>query len=658
MLADCFAARRQRDALPVRCMRLGKGHCGAHDALAISKKIAMEEHAPTALAELRPSDAFSRALEERRKEALQLVTAQQEQFQRIESELETHLAELERRVAAGLAEAADSASGEHKQLAEALRAQAEDLAKAQAQLAADRSEIASRQAELHLAREQLARQHQELAQKQREENEQHERRAAELREREAKTKQDERVVAAAQEELQGELRQLAARKSRIEETQLRVEKELEDLESRREETRSQRRRIAQQLKIERAGVVHEKELLRAEMDRQRGIYQKEVERAQAQLQEDRAAFEQETTRQRQQLRSEREQLDEDAATLAESRRQWDETQRQLAQTRDEQSADLLAARDEISRLTTALASAKREANQHAAGLAELQEEHETLKRSASKRESAASADANERIAGLEDERSSLSSRVQDLERQLTAANERAAKALAADNPRGVEDLQRRLEMATDEVRKLKRQNADLEEKLATKQAAAPRGTAPSSCEGQDWESTKRRLLAQLEGESQQEGGLGAEERLTVEKAIRSTTEALGQRDREITELKERLAQKPSQATAESQAVRSAAEADVLDGDALVQEERKRLSALQDEWQSKLRQAEVEISVQRARLARERAELDEKLRTIEAQKSAMTPSGSGSDAKSPDQSSGKPARRWLSRLGLKENENDK
>jgi len=623
--------------------------------LPFPKKTIMEEHAPTAIAALRPSDAFSRALDERRKQALELVTEQQQQFQRIEAELEAHLAELERRVATGLAEAAESASGEHQHLAEALRTQAEELAKTQTQLAADRTEIASRQAELQLAREQLSRQHQEQAQKQREETEQHERRDAELREREAKVKQDERVIAAAQEEHQGELRQLAARKTRIEETQLRVEKELEDLEGRREETRSQRRRIAQQLKIERAGVAHEKELLHAEMDRQRAMYQKEVERAQAQLQEDRATFEQEMTRQRQQLRSDREQLEIDAAALAESRRQWDETQRQLAQTRDEQSADLLAARDEITRLATALASTKREANGHAASLAEIQEEHETLKRSAAKRESAASTAANERIAGLEEERSSLSSRLEDLERQLIAANDRAAKALAADNSHGAEELQRRLELATDEVRKLKRQNADLEEKLAAKQAAAPRGTVISSPEGQDWESTKRRLLAQLEGEAQQEGGLNAQERLTVEKAIRSTSEAVAQRDREITELKGLLAQKPSQATIDSQASRSAAEAEILDRDALVQEERKRLTDLQGEWQSKLRQAEVEISVQRARLARERAEIDEKLRTLEAQKSAMAP---GSDAKGSDSSSGKPARRWLSRLGLKENDNEK
>jgi hypothetical protein len=241
-----------------------------------------------------------------------------------------------------------------------------------------------------------------------------------------------------------------------------------------------------------------------------------------------------------------------------------------------------------------------------------------------------------------------------LERQLIAANERAAKVLAADNSQAAEDLQRRLEMATDEVRKLKRQNADLEEKLATKQAAAPRGTATST-EGQDWESTKRRLLAQLEGEAQQEGGLGAEERLTVEKAIRSTSAALAERDREIAELKERLEQESTQCAVESQVSRSAAEAEILDRDALVQEERKRLTDLQDEWQSKLRQAEVEISVQRARLARERTELDEKLRTLEAQKSAMP---TGGDAKGSDQSSGKPARRWLSRLGLKENENEK
>jgi hypothetical protein len=163
------------------------------------------------------------------------------------------------------------------------------------------------------------------------------------------------------------------------------------------------------------------------------------------------------------------------------------------------------------------------------------------------------------------------------------------------------------------------------------------------------------MLAQLEGEAHDDlGGMTSEERLSVEGAIRITDGMVIERDREIAELKQRLAAIESATTHAGIIAAESATAEVLDRDEVIQQERQRLTALQDEWQEKLRQAEVDISVHRARIARERAELDEKRRTLEADK-ADAVFQDGGDSQSSGKSTGKPARRWLSRLGLKENE---
>ena len=73
------------------------------------------------------------------------------------------------------------------------------------------------------------------------------------------------------------------------------------------------------------------------------------------------------------------------------------------------------------------------------------------------------------------------------------------------------------------------------------------------------------------------------------------------------------------------AIGAAAVAQLLDTDELVRQERESLKQLQDGLREQLRKAEVDISLERAKLARERAELDEKLRGWESEK-ANLPSG--------------------------------
>ncbi len=490
-----------------------------------------------------------------------------------------------------------------EQLAGSLQKQAEELSRQQALLANDRNEIVSRQAELQLAREQLAQQHREMAERERGEREQLDHRAAELEVAASKIKQAERALTLAQEEHQSEVKQLAARRARLDEQQLRVEKELEDLDKGREDLRNQRSRIAQQFKVERTAMLHERELGRAEIDQARGAIQKNAERSQTLLREDREAFEQEMARARQQLKRDNLQSQQEVESFEAARQEWGLARQQLEKRRDEQSAELFSAQQEIQRLNSALANSQRAASENRQLLDELKEQHEALRQHVEKQAGGSEAD-NALLSDLRGQVSALTARAHKLEGELADAEKKAAAQPMPENAQQVEDLRRRFEMAVDDVRQLKRRNAELEETLAAQKSREARhgGSAEPVM---NWEATKRKLMAQLQDDGEQFGGnLTDEERLTVEGAIRITDGVVIQRDREIAELKQQLADRDSASEAEAMAAAepaAAAIANVLDADAVIREERQRLLAMQNEWQDKLRQAEVEISVQRAKL---------------------------------------------------------
>ena len=161
----------------------------------------------------------------------------------------------------------------------------------------------------------------------------------------------------------------------------------------------------------------------------------------------------------------------------------------------------------------------------------------------------------------------------------------------------------------------------------------------------DWESQKRMMLAKLEADFDEDDPEQAQDRLTVEGAIRMTDEAVAEKDRELEELR-RLLDDQSQ-NLSGVAVGASAIAEMLDTDELVKQEREKLEALQQEWREKLRKAEIDISVERAKIARERAQLEERLQALEQR------SISG-DAKEPVAEAPKRGK-WLARLGLKDGE---
>ena len=98
----------------------------------------------------------------------------------------------------------------------------------------------------------------------------------------------------------------------------------------------------------------------------------------------------------------------------------------------------------------------------------------------------------------------------------------------------------------------------------------------------------------------------ADERGSIEEIIRSTEALVAEKDAEIAELRRQLEQAHVVPSA-------AAAAEVLDRDEIVREERQRLAALEAEWREKFGKAEIDISIERAKVAREHAELDERMR---------------------------------------------
>jgi hypothetical protein len=216
----------------------------------------------------------------------------------------------------------------------------------------------------------------------------------------------------------------------------------------------------------------------------------------------------------------------------------------------------------------------------------------------------------------------------DLARRLEEANE------FADPSQEMEDLRARFQMAVEDLRAVKNENADLRDQLASSGGGAG---AVIDNGGNDWESQKRRLLAALEGEG--EGQIDAprrEERAAISGTIQITDAVVAEKDAEIRRLREQL----ESAGDDIQPV-SAVEAAVLDNDEVIRAERERIAKLEEEWREKIRTAELEMSVERAKIARAQSELAEQQMELETLRAA---SGNGL-------APGEARRNWFNKLGL-------
>ena len=326
---------------------------------------------------------------------------------------------------------------------------------------------------------------------------------------------------------------------------------------------------------------------------------------------------------RRKLESQQQELEDESAETARIKRRLEEKQQSLDELReklDQQWSETKEQRRRIAR--------------------ELQAQRDQLQR---EREDLPSAGDDQQ---LRDEIAALTRRNEELETQTQA------KA-PADNARlqkKMHDLQRRFEMAVEDLREVKLENNELKQELSEAQRSASQRPAARNAGSEaplDWEAQKQQLLASLEADFDEDDEDDQKDRLTIEGTIQITDEVVMEKDREIDELKHMLDQQSSNVG--SMAVGAAAIASALDQDALIVEERERLAALKSQWEEKLRQAEVDLSVERAQLARQKAELEAKAQHLQTEVARFE--GQGGGAKEAKASRG----RWLARLGLGDEE---
>jgi len=227
--------------------------------------------------------------------------------------------------------------------------------------------------------------------------------------------------------------------------------------------------------------------------------------------------------------------------------------------------------------------------------------------------------------------------------QLDSANN-----LASTRSEEQEELIDALQQQLDELRQ---QNSDLATQLAKQQVLSTRPTPQVSFQSESlsWEERKRLMMQQLEDESagsQEADEQVIERRMEIEQILETTQAEIERRDREIAELQSIIEQQSD--TRQGVAIGAAAFAQAFDNDEMIRQEREKLKEIQRQWEEKLRQAEIDVSMERAKLARERSQLELELENTKREKAAGEPE--------PEKIK---KRKWLEHLGLKEeNRGDK
>ena len=477
----------------------------------------------------------------------------------------------------------------------------------------------------------------------------------ELNQRQATVQEAESNLSAARSDQQSAAESLERQRNELETRQAQLQaqaSELTDRENaiseRERSAQESRQQLARELKLRRKEQLAEIEARRAELEHIVAREDSEIEGRITQFQDELSRLRQQTEDGKKQSAELRSQLEAAHAQVA----QQEEVNRDLLKRLEEIASTDNRHSVEAAELTAALAEARERAeSQYAASEAALKksrQDQEQLKQElnaaveqveqAKQQIERLNADAESlraQVAAAGDE--SSQKRIRELEGERDALLERLADseemASAGSSSEELEDLQRRYETAMSEIRELKLANAKHEERAG--------GTVAG--QAMDWETQKRRMLEQLEADIDEDDPDQAADKLTIEGAIQMTDQAVAEKEKEIEELR-RLLSEQSQNLG-GVAVGAAAIADMLDTDDLVKQEREKLETLQQEWREKLRKAEIDISVERAKIARERAQLEEKLQLLDQRTIS-----DGAEATSGDE----PKRgKWLARLGLRD-----
>jgi chromosome segregation ATPase len=212
-----------------------------------------------------------------------------------------------------------------------------------------------------------------------------------------------------------------------------------------------------------------------------------------------------------------------------------------------------------------------------------------------------------------------------------------------DNADEVIHLQQRLDMALADLRAERARNQEL---LSKPPRPAPVPVAAPT-NAMDWEARKRSLLAQLEADYSDSNSADKAAKISLQDVIRQTNEVVSAKDAEIARLQSLLEEAAFVPEYDTKGMQ-----ELLDHDAVIREEREKLQMLQDQLREQFRQAEIDLSVERAKLARERLELEERLRSLPQPQTP--PAVSPKDAKAdPLKKQASLGGRWLARLGLSE-----
>jgi len=220
------------------------------------------------------------------------------------------------------------------------------------------------------------------------------------------------------------------------------------------------------------------------------------------------------------------------------------------------------------------------------------------------------------------------------------AHRRSSHPEEADLRIQIEQLRSQLLDARHEAVELRMQSNDLGSRLSKFQGT----TNGQKSETLTWEQRKEALLQQLEAETHSEVPCDPRKVLEIERVLEQTTHEIDRRDKEISDLKALIEQQSI--AHDGLAIGVAAVAEMIESDGMIVEERLRLKELREGWEQKQRLAEIEMSMERAKLARERLELQEKTRNFNDNN---IPQSDEEKKASKALNRGK----WLARLGLRD-----
>jgi hypothetical protein len=256
--------------------------------------------------------------------------------------------------------------------------------------------------------------------------------------------------------------------------------------------------------------------------------------------------------------------------------------------------------------------------------------------------------------------------------------ERNLVSVGAGNPEQIDELlwqirqrDEKLAALERERESLERQNQELASKLASQNVRKSVQTSNSSAnDALSWEDRKKLILQQLESDTFDTeafvSGLQSSHNIQSHEAsdgllldpVVYIEQLCAELERRNVELKSKndeigelrcLLEQHGGAREGGLAVGAAAIAQMMDSDELVREERERLQQLQAEWEEKFRKGEIEASLERAKLSRERQELAKREAELEEQVEHMKRElRLVNESSNPGTGS---SRRWLQKLGL-------